>query len=100
MITVLGEDGKLLFETARNLHKKDIENPEFEISKTIIQSVLETGRHVVIKNALEEPKLTESASIGRLRLLSVACTPLRSNDEIFGAIFTFASTLFVPRFRF
>ncbi|MDZ7344113.1 MAG: sigma-54-dependent Fis family transcriptional regulator [candidate division KSB1 bacterium] len=87
IITVFGKDGELLFETARNFRKQDIENPEFEISKTIIQSVLETGRHLVIQNALAEPKFAESSSIGRLRVLSVAGAPLRLHNEVFGVIY-------------
>ncbi len=87
MITVLGEDGELLFETARHLDKKDITQPEFEISKTIIQSVLQSGQYTVKKNALEDPLVPPSESIGRLRLLSVACAPLRDGADSFGVIY-------------
>ncbi len=88
MITILGRDKELLFEVARNFRKEQIENPEFEISRTIVNSVLETGRPVVIQNALEEPELSGSLSIGRLRVLSVASAPLQSESGVvFGAIY-------------
>jgi Nif-specific regulatory protein len=87
MTIVYGEGGELLFETARALDKKDIAQPEFEVSRTIIESVRQTGRYVVVKNALADPQLKESSSIDRLRLLSVACAPLRAGNEIFGAIY-------------
>ena len=35
MIILCGEDQEILFENARNLEKTDIENPKFEISRTI-----------------------------------------------------------------
>jgi Nif-specific regulatory protein len=87
MILVYGENGGFLFETARDAGKKDIEQPESEISKTIIQSVRETGRSVVLKNALEEPMADFSKSIPRLGLLSVACAPLQVDGNIFGVIY-------------
>ncbi len=87
MITVLGDEGELLFEAARHLSKTDIEKPEFEISRTIIQSVQQSGQPVVIQNASDDPMFKTSASVGRLRLLSVACAPLRVNGEIFGVIY-------------
>ena len=39
MILLFDDDGSMLFQTARHLHKQDIEDPEFEISKTIISKV-------------------------------------------------------------
>ena len=35
--------GEILFETARKLKKKDIEQPEFEVSRTIIEQVRSKG---------------------------------------------------------
>lgn len=87
MILVYGSEGELLCETARHLSQTDLQNPEFEISKTIIQSVRESGQYVVIKNALEEPRFRGSTSVERLRLLSVACAPLRAEGETIGVIY-------------
>lgn len=87
MIIVYGEGGELIFETARHLSQKDIAKPEFEISKTIIASVRASGQAVVIKNALDDPKLEASVSIPRLRLLSVACAPLLAEGKVFGVIY-------------
>ena len=36
MVILFDQDESVLFETARNLKKEDIENPEFEVSQTII----------------------------------------------------------------
>jgi len=87
MIIVYAEHGELLFQTARDQQKKDIPQPEAQTSTTIIQQVRQTGQSVVLKNALEDPGFKGSSSIPRLRLLSVACAPLRHEGEIFGAIY-------------
>jgi len=87
VILVHGEDGELTVETARDLQKKDVEAAGLQVSKTIMQSVLETGQYVVIQNALATPRIRESASVTRLHLLSVACAPLRAGGETFGVIY-------------
>jgi len=87
MIMVYGANGELLFETARQLDQKDIEHPEFQISKTIMQQVRESGKYKVIKNALTEEELLASGSAVRLGLLSVACAPLRNENEVIGTVY-------------
>jgi len=87
IIMVYGEDGELSVETARTLDKQDIEQAELQVSKTVMQSVLQSGQHIVIKNALSSSRLRNSTTVSRLNLLSVACAPLRAENEIFGVIY-------------
>lgn len=87
MILVFGENGELLFETARHFEKQNIAQPELEISKTIILSVVETGRPIILENALDDDTFQKSQSISKLQLLSVACVPLKHNENNFGAIY-------------
>ncbi len=87
MIVVYGKKNEPLFETARALDRKDIERPEFEASRTIIETARRTGQSQVIPNALRDPTLQASKSIARLHVLSVACAPLRDEKEVFGVIY-------------
>ncbi len=87
MILVCGEDGELLFETARNRDKMDIAQPEFEISKTIIDPVLKNGEPVLLENAVDSESFGGSESIKKLRILSVVCVALKHEDSIIGAIY-------------
>jgi transcriptional regulator with GAF, ATPase, and Fis domain len=87
MIVVYGKADEILVETARHFDKKDLAHPDFEISRTIIQQVRASGRPVVVQNALDDPQYHRSESIARLRLLSVACAPLRVGNEIFGVVY-------------
>ena len=48
------EDQDIMFQTARNLQKKDIEKPEFEISRSIIDKVKSDGVPVCLQNALDD----------------------------------------------
>ncbi|MCI0698780.1 sigma 54-interacting transcriptional regulator [candidate division KSB1 bacterium] len=87
MIIVYGPEGEPLVQVARDHHQKNIEQPEKEISTTIVQRVRESGQYVVVKNALEDPSFDKSLSIPRLHILSVAGAPLRHEGEFLGVIY-------------
>jgi Nif-specific regulatory protein len=81
------EDREVQFQTARRLEKKDIDNPEFEISHTIINRVKNSGEPVCLQNALETSGLKQSKSVALLKVLSVICVPLMHEDRIFGVVY-------------
>lgn len=87
MIIVYGPEGELLFQVARAHHQKDIDQPEKEISTTIVQQVRESGQNVVIKNAREDPRVDKSHSARRIGILSVASAPLRHEGKVLGVIY-------------
>jgi two-component system response regulator HydG len=87
MIIVYSLEGERLIEVARDHHQKDIEQPEKQISTTIVQRVRDSGRYVVIKNALEDPSFDKSQSVSTLRILSVAGAPLCHDGEFLGVIY-------------
>ena len=93
MIILFGADEEIQFETARNLKKEDIDNPKFEISRTIIDRVKANRRPICMQNALEESTLQKSASALRLKILSVICLPLEHNKKIYGVVYLDNRTL-------
>jgi len=87
IIVLFEKKDKILFKTARNLQKQDLDHPEFEISRTIINKVKKNGKLFFRDNALEDQGLKSSASTMRLNILSVICLPLLHNNEIFGVVY-------------
>lgn len=87
MLLILGPNGEYEFECARNRNKTDIQTPDSQVSRTIIRTVLESGKAQVLENALNDPNFDVSASIRELQLTSVACAPLKVNDDVFGVIY-------------
>jgi Nif-specific regulatory protein len=87
MIILFGNDSHVLYQTARNLNKEDIENPEFEVSRTLIERVKSTGQPICLRNALDEKGLKKSLSVFRLKILSVICLPLKQLNESFGVVY-------------
>jgi Nif-specific regulatory protein len=87
MIILFDEDGGDLFQTARSLNQENINQPEFEVSRTVIQKVRSGGRPICLENAFDDPSIKMSESIHRLNLLSVICLPLIFKDRVFGVIY-------------
>ena len=87
MIILFDANGKILFETARHLQKEDIDHPEFEISRTIIDKVKKEKTSLCLRNALSDPLYRKSKSVARLKILSVICVPLKHESSVFGVLY-------------
>ncbi|MBN2090886.1 sigma 54-interacting transcriptional regulator, partial [candidate division KSB1 bacterium] len=87
MIILFDVNGQNLFETARHLKKEDITQPEFEISRTIINKVRSEKTALCLRNALAEPSLQKSKSVARLKILSIICFPLKHDNTVFGVLY-------------
>ncbi|HEX2641719.1 MAG TPA: sigma-54-dependent Fis family transcriptional regulator [Thermoanaerobaculia bacterium] len=74
-------------EVARNLRREDIERPELEVSRTILEQVRREGRPFWHPNVLDDPALGHKASVLRLLILSVICCPIRDGDSIVGLVY-------------
>lgn len=80
-------DLKEIISVARNMERENIKNPETKISRSISTEVIRSGKPVLTTNAVSDDRFIESKSIRDLRLLSVLCAPLRSQEKILGAIY-------------
>jgi transcriptional regulator with GAF, ATPase, and Fis domain len=80
-------DGAVVVETARNLERADIERPEFEVSRTILERVRATGEPFWHPNVLDDPSLGDRASVMRLLILSVICQPIRDGGQLLGVVY-------------
>ena len=87
MIILFDNTGKIQFQSARNLNKEEIKNPEFEVSRTIINAVKKDKQPVCLQNALNAPKFKKKKSIEKLQLLSVICLPLIYEEKLFGVVY-------------
>jgi PAS domain S-box-containing protein len=68
--------GELRFRVARDMHREDIEEGDFSVSWTIVTEVNETGKPVVARNALLDPRYREQQSVVLHAPRSVLCVPL------------------------
>jgi adenylate cyclase len=82
------ETGELEVQVARNMDRETIERAQsFEISRSIVRSVAETGTPVVTTNAQSDPRFSSQESIISYNLRSIVCVPLKIKEAITGVVY-------------
>ena len=82
------ETGEQEVQLYRNVDRETIENSAtFEISRSIVRTVAETGEPVVTMNAQSDSRFAAQASIISYNLRSILCVPLKIKDDITGVIY-------------
>ena len=95
------DKGKLDFRIARNMDRKTIQGPSFDISRTIVDWVAEQGQPVVTTNAQEDARF-RTKSVISYSLRSILCVPLCVKEQVTGVIYAdnrVKAGLFVDRHR-
>jgi len=87
MIILFDDQGEKIFQTARKLNSKDLQDPEFEISQSIINTVIAEHEPICLENALETSKYKKKKSVEKLKLLSVICLPLLHGNKLFAVVY-------------
>jgi adenylate cyclase len=89
LLLIEEETGQLTVQIARNVDRETIESAaSFEISRTIVQSVAQSGEPVVTINAQSDPRFSATESIINYNLRSILCVPLRNKHTPIGVIYT------------
>ncbi|MCP4360075.1 MAG: GAF domain-containing protein [Chloroflexi bacterium] len=81
------DDGELEVRLYRNMDRESIDNPSFDISRSIVSSVAETGEPVVTMNAMSDSRFAAQESIISYNLRSILCVPLKLKEMIIGVIY-------------
>jgi transcriptional regulator with GAF, ATPase, and Fis domain len=84
---ILLEDGEMSVRAARNVARETIDGAVNRVSDSIVRKVLETGRPLVVADALHDAEWSGSSSVVNLKLCSVMCAPLKQKGEVVGVIY-------------
>ena len=79
--------GELHLRAARNIDGENLHSEDMEVSRTVIQSVIDTEEGVVTTNAQTDPRFAGQQSVVFHSLRSILCAPLRSSGKIIGVIY-------------
>ena len=82
-----GEQKELSLRAARDIDHATLERKDMEVSRTIIQSVVEKGEGVLSTDAQQDPRFAGTDSIVFFALRSVMCTPLRARGQVIGVVY-------------
>lgn len=76
-------EGEMIFQAARGMDQATIASPEFEVSRTVVKQVAETGR------AWTDRDWQMTESIKMIGVRSIMCVPMRirETDEVMGLIY-------------
>jgi len=87
-LTLIDRDtGHLKLRAARNIEQENLQHEDMEISRTLVQSVIESGKGVVTTDAQSDPRFSGQESVVFYALRSVLCAPLRARGTIIGVIY-------------
>jgi len=78
---------EIQFQTLKNLHKKDIQNQEFEISRLIIKKVKTECTLVCLPSNLIAGFFKRNVLREKYKALSVICLPLKYNENLLGILY-------------
>ncbi len=80
--------GSVRIRASRNLKREALEGGgDRGISDSIVKKVIETGRPVIVSDALSDSQFKTSESVLALRLSSVMCAPLVSQGHVQGVLY-------------
>lgn len=71
----------------RNIDRETVNKDSFQISRSIVSSVAETGEPIATMNAQSDPRFAAQESIISYNLRSILCVPLVIKDKVIGVIY-------------
>ncbi len=81
------EAGELQFRIARNVEQATLDQSEFQVSRTIVGGVAESGEPVVTTNAQADPRFAAQESVVGYNLRSIVCVPLKVKGLVIGVVY-------------
>jgi signal transduction histidine kinase len=81
------DDGTVAVRAARNLDQHTLQAEQFKYSRSVVDSVLDTGEATVTTNAARDPRFRDSASIVSQQLRFIAAVPLVMRERVMGVVY-------------
>ncbi len=86
-VVLAGNDGSLDFRVKRRRGGQPLEEEEEQISKSVLNQVIETSQPLIIEDAIRDPHFGQAESVILLGLRSIMCVPLISRGDTIGAVY-------------
>jgi phosphoserine phosphatase RsbU/P len=86
-IMLFQPDNALSFAVARGLNRETIDQPQFQVSQSVVQRVATDGQPILTSDAQADERFNMRRSVMLLGLRSILCVPLKVKDEIKGVVY-------------
>jgi sigma-B regulation protein RsbU (phosphoserine phosphatase) len=80
-------DGSLGFRVARGMERKTIDEPQFQVSRSVMERVVREGRPILTSNAQADDRFSMRQSVMDLALRSILCVPLMIREHVSGVVY-------------
>jgi sigma-B regulation protein RsbU (phosphoserine phosphatase) len=80
-------DGRLSFRVARGMERETIDDPQFQISRSVVERVADEGQPVLTSDAQSDDRFSMRHSIQVLGLRSILCVPLKIKERVSGVVY-------------
>ncbi len=80
-------DGRLVFRAARGIDQQTIDDPAFQVSRSVVEKVALEGKAILTYDAQTDSRFNMRQSVVILGLRSVLCVPLALKNNILGVIY-------------
>jgi signal transduction histidine kinase len=81
------ETEEVVFRLARTARQETLEEATFEVSRSVVREVIQTGTPVVTTNAQQDPRFQSQDSVINYALRSIMAVPLSARGKIIGALY-------------
>ena len=82
LLIEVADRGELSYRVLRGFEPRHFEGESGQFSRQLFGRVIETGREVLLDNALEDPVYGGARSVQAFMLRSILCVPIRADDRI------------------
>ena len=80
-------DGRPVFRVARGMDQSTIDDPQFQVSRSVVERVAHEGQPILTDDAQQDDRFSTRQSVMILGLRAILCVPLRIKDEILGVVY-------------
>ena len=81
------QNGRLVFRVARGIDQQTINDPAFQVSRSVVEKVAAEGGAIITYDAQTNSRFNMRQSVMLLGLRSVLCVPLVIKNSILGVIY-------------
>ncbi len=81
------QDQAMEIVVARNWERASLQQTEVEMSRTVVQRVVDSGEPVLTTNARADPRFSSQDSVVAHNLRSLLCVPLNLRGQLIGVVY-------------
>ena len=80
-------DGRMGFRVARGMVQETIDDPQFQVSRSVVERVAREGQPILTSDAQSDDRFSMRQSVQILGLRSILCVPLRVKARLLGVVY-------------